>query len=165
MLNDLINQCKQNSSGRTNLKNEVDIMQAMLNDPNYKVNVYKKGQGVVGELSMYDTSRELVSNVLQNSANISKDEAKSLSENYNFDKKAAGNMVDISKEFMNTYLETGNKINLGPRENINASLCMKQVESKEKILPPGTLANKTDKPISKTMPAYNTVKVSGKNLY
>lgn len=165
MLNDVLKSAKEESSKRANIKTEVSVMQAMLNDRDFKVGVYKKNQGKVDDMSIYETSRELVSNILVNAANLSKNESDTLSHNYEFNKQAASNMVDISKEFFNTYLPTGKKIHLGSREDTNITLSMKHIESKEKVLQPNTLGNQTNEPITKTMPAYNTLKVSGKNLY
>lgn len=160
-----LNEAKQNASSRVNNAQEVNLMMNMLNDPDFKVGVYKNGVGKVDELSIYETSRELVTSIISNGANINKEEARDLANQYNFSKNDASNMIGISKEFINTYLETGNKISLGAREHMNISLSMKHVDEKERIIPPGGLGNNTDKEKVVTTPAYNTVKVSGKNLY
>lgn len=164
-LENFLNEAKQNASSRVNNGQEVNLMMHMLNDPNFKVGVYKEGVGKIDEISMYDTSRELASSIISNAANINKEEAKHLVNQYNFNKNDAINMIGIAKEFVNTYIQTGNKISFGARENINLNLSMKNVEEKERIIPPGGVGNNTNENKTVVTPSYNTVKVSGKNLY
>lgn len=164
-LQEVIKEAKESASKRANNGTEVKVMQAMLNDKNFKIGVYQKGKGKVDEISMYETSRSLLSNVLQNAANISATEADNLSNNYEFDKKDASNFIAISKEFTNQYVTTGKKMNLGEREHLNVSLAFKEVPSREKQVPVGALGSGSKETKTVTMDAYNSLKVSGKNLY
>lgn len=164
-LKKVLEEARENSSSRSNLGLENDVMRNMLNDPNFKVGVYKEGVGQIDQISMYETSRNLAASIISNAANINKDEAKHLADNYNFNKNEANDFIAISKEFINSYITTGNKINFGAREDINVGICLKHVEEKERVIPPGGVGNNTDKDKVINTPAYNTLKVTGKNLY
>ena len=55
-VNELINKARENNSKRANLKLEQDVMLGLLNDKEFKVGVYKKDEGKVDEISVYETS-------------------------------------------------------------------------------------------------------------
>ena len=162
-VNELINKARENNSKRANLKLEQDVMLGLLNDKEFKVGVYKKDEGKVDEISVYETSRELVSSILNNAGHLNKDEAVDLAHKYEFSKQDANNMIDISKEFVNTYLTTGKKINFGSRESVNMSLVMKHHDTSTKTTQVGGLNSGVFE--TKEVPAHNTVRASGKNLY
>lgn len=118
-------------------KDEVRVMQEMLNDKTYVVGEYSK-DGKTGEYCPYTSARKIVSSILSNGAKIPVAEAKNIAENYEFSKPEAAEMIAISKEFVNTYIQTGRKLPLGGRENMNASLSLKKVEVQNKKLPNGS---------------------------
>ena len=110
-------------------KDEVRVMQAMLNDDTFNVDVYDKS-GKTGEFCPAESAREMAASVIEKAAKVSADEAKALAKQYTFGKHEAENMVDISKEFiMNTYPHTGRKIALGGREKSDISLSLKEIEA------------------------------------
>lgn len=113
-----------------NAKDENRVMQAMLNDPSFKVDVWNKN-GVTGQYCPYDDARSLVANIIKDTTKISSNEATALAGNYIFGKQEASTFINISKEFVNTYMETGRKLPLGGRESSNISIARKTKELKD----------------------------------
>lgn len=135
-------------------KDEVAIMKAMLNDPSYEVGIYTK-DGQVGTYSPFEDSRKMLSRVIGTTTKISQQEAEELAENYEMTRADADTMVNISKEFVNTYLQTGRKLPLGGRKTINASLILKHVEEKDKVVPS---SNSEDEKKTTRVPEHDAVK-------
>lgn len=109
-------------------RDEVRVMQAMLNDRSYEVGVYGKN----GQESTYAPGREfrgMVSDIVASATKIEKGEAESLVEGMDFHRSQAAVLVDFSKEFVNTYMGTGRKMNLGGRVDSNVSLSPKVCEA------------------------------------
>lgn len=161
----LINEVKETSQKvSSSNKDEIRIMKAMLNDKDYSVDVYGKN-GVEGTFCPAKEARTLITSVISGAAKIPHDEAEVLSDSYEFKKSDAINMVNISKEFVNTYLESGRKLPLGGRETSNVSLVKKEVPAKETTYPKRIGVDENGNPIYKTEPtsikAHSTIKVSG----
>ena len=116
---------KQHSSSQ---KDELRVMRAMLNDPTYKVGIYDK-DGKVDEYSPFEDSRKMVGSIIQATTKISNAEATALANDYEFTKSDSATMVNLSKEFVNTYLTTDRKLPLGGREKMSASLLLKHNEN------------------------------------
>lgn len=112
-----------------NAKDENRVMRAMLNDPTFKVDVWSRN-GIENQYCPYDEARTLVSNIIKDTTKISAREADELASKYEFGKQEAGIMIGISKEFINTYIETGRKLPLGGRETSNISIAKKVKESR-----------------------------------
>lgn len=144
-------------------KDEVTIMQAMLNDPSYKVGVYKK-DGLDHEYCPAEEARAMVGRIISSTTKMSPVEAKALGSDYEFTKADASTMVGISKEFINTYIQTGRKLPLGGRENSDVSLEMKDVEAKMSGFPKKIGVDASGKPIYKIeqteVPAHGGIKSS-----
>jgi len=119
---------KQKTGSR---KDEVTVMQAMLNDPSYTVGIYTK-EGKTGDYCPSADARNMVANIVATTTKISSHEAKELASGYEFTKSDAQAMVNVSKEFVNTYLETGRKLPLGGRKSMSANLILKHVPEREK---------------------------------
>ena len=131
----LINEIKDNLTQKSSSKkDEVRVMKAMLNDTSYKVAVYDKS-GKTGEYCPAESAKQIVSSVLQHSAGISNTEADALAVNYEFGTTEAENMVNISKEFINSYVHTGRKINMGGRERSNVSIELQELEASSRPFP------------------------------
>ena len=116
-------------------KDEIRVMQTMLSDPTYAVQVYDKN-GPTGE--MYNPCqdfRAMCASVIANVARINSAEAETMMSDYSVKKNEANTMVNISKEFMNTYLDTGRKLPLGGRETSDISLSRKHVPAKVRPCP------------------------------
>lgn len=148
---------KNLSQASSSTKDEVTVMVEMLNDKDYKVGEYTKA-GKVGEYSPYEDSRKMVASIVNKTAKISMPEAKTLADSYQFGKSEATSMVNISKEFVNTYLQTGRKLPFGGRENMSASLLIKHVDESKKQFPIGGIGSKERGEV--TIPAHDSVKVT-----
>ena len=110
-------------------KDEVRVMQTMLNDKDFKVDVYGNS-GIEGVYCPFEESRIMIANILKDTAKISTKEAAELSNNYEYGKKESAIMVGLSKEFINTYINTGRKLPLGGRERSNISIVKKEKKAK-----------------------------------
>ena len=156
---DLVQEIAVNLSQKSaSQKDEVRVMQAMLNDKTYVVGEYNKS-GKVGEYCPYDDSRKMIANVISAAAKVPAAESKQLASEYEFTKSDANVMVGISKEFVNTYVGTGRKLPLGGRENMNVSLQQKKVDEKKKQFPVNGVGSSERGEV--TIPAHVTLKASG----
>ena len=127
--------------------------------------VYDKN-GVSGSYCPYEESRIMLSSIIKDTTKINSAEASELAYNYEFGKKESTIMVGISKEFVNTYIETGRKLPLGGREKSNISLAKKVKPAKANTYPKkvGVNADGTDKyeTVNEGMiPEHNSIRVFG----
>lgn len=131
---ELITNIKENLSQKSaSNRDEVRVMKAMLNDRDFKVSTYSNS-GVTQHCPAEDF-RGMLSGVVASATKISKSEADNLVENYEVKKSDAETMVSISKDFFNSALRTGRKINLGGTEKSNISIQLKEVEETIKRYP------------------------------
>lgn len=159
LIEEISGSLSQVSSSR---KDEVRIMQSMLSDPSYEVNVYGKD----GIESVYNPAvdfRSMCASIISNAAKVPMAEANQLVEGYAVRKSEAASMVNLSKEFVNTYMQTGRKLPLGPREKSDVSLSLKKVETSTRLYPQkiGVNDDGTDK-YSKaptSIPAHESIRV------
>lgn len=164
-VNEVIKEIKDGlSQTSSSAKDEVKIMQTMLNDKDYEVGVY----GASGKKGTYNPAmdyREMQAGVIAATVKISKDEAKALADAHEVTKGEATTLVNVSKEFVNTYLHTGRKLPFGGRENSNLALCGKDVEQTTKSYPKkiGVNEDGTGRYESgeKVVPAHFSAKVYG----
>ena len=115
-------------------KDEVRVMKAMLNDPNYEVDEYGK-DGVIGTYNPCKDFRAMCTSIISSAAKIPQTEAANMMESYEVKKSEAASMVDISKEFVNTFLQTGRKLPMGAREKSDVSLSLKKVAPSTRLYP------------------------------
>lgn len=143
-------------------KDEVSVMMAMINDKSFKVEELGKDGKVVSTYCPADVANELAVSIIKNATKMSSAEAEELVENYHYGKKEAGAMVTLSKEFVNTYLDTGRKMKFGNREGKSIVLSQKDRESQTCTFPKRTGYDKDGKPIyelaSTEISAYKEVK-------
>ena len=137
-------------------KDEVTIMKAMLNDPTFQVGIYSK-EGKTGEYSPFEDSRKMLGNVISATTKISTAEAQELSNAYEITRNDATAFVNISKEFVNTYLQTGRKLPLGGRKSMNANLSLKHVEEKDKVVPATQASGER---ITTRIPAHDAIRAT-----
>lgn len=152
---------KQTSSSQ---KDEVRVMQAMLNDTSYEVGVY----GKEGEVEKYNPAKDyraMCTNVVASATKMPKAEAAKKMEAYEVTKADASSMVNVSKEFMNTYLDTGRKISFGGREQSNYALSVKDIPASTKTYPKKIGIAEDGKGIyesgTKNVPAHKSIKAYG----
>lgn len=130
----LLDIIKQKESCSASAKDEIKVMRTMLNDDSYSVDVYK-GTGKVNEFNPCKAMRNMCSNILSSAAHIPMAEANTIMNKYTFKRSDASNMVDITKEFVNTYLHSGRKLNLGGREKSDVALVLKEIPAGDKSFP------------------------------
>lgn len=155
---DLVEEIKESLTQKnSSQKDEIRVMQAMLNDTSFKVDVYGN-DGKEGEYCPAEDFKGMVSSIIAEAAKISKEEARSLSQNYEATKNDAGTMVNISKEYINTYMHTGRKLPLGGREDTNFALCSREVDERVKPCPKKVGFDDSGKAIyetpNRTIPAH-----------
>lgn len=115
-------------------KDEVRVMQAMLNDRSFEVSVYNNKEQI-GTYSPAKAAREMSASIIMDTTKISRDEAVKLAEEHEFSRSEAENMIGISKQFIMTYINTGRKLPLGSRDNMNVGLSLKVVKSRNTSVP------------------------------
>ena len=146
-----------------NAKDEVRVAQAMLNDPDYKVDIYTK-KGIQSQYCPYEETRAMCADIIKDTTKMSAREAEDLSKNYVFDRNTAQTMVNFSKEFVNTYIQTGRKLPLGGRERSNVQLAIKTKEAKIASFPAATSVDSDGNKVYSTsqgkfVPEHDTIKV------
>lgn len=130
MLEDIKGNIKQKKASS---KDETAIMQAMLNDTTFSVDVYTNA-GVTSHCPA-TVFKSVMSNVISDTTKISKAESTELVNDYNVSKSVAESMTTIAKDFINTTLDTGRKVNLGGTKYSNISLTKVFVEETVKAYP------------------------------
>jgi len=140
IINEVTGAVSQRSASK---KDEVTVMRAIINDPEYSVDVYDK-TGKCGNYQPGADFRKMVSNVVSNTTKIPYKEAKALVDNYEFTKSDATTMVGVSKEFINTYLQTGRKLPLGGREKSDVELMWKTINQRTTEVPVKTASGQNN---------------------
>lgn len=161
----IIESIRDNLSQRgSSQKDEVTVMKAMLNDREYQVGIYSK-EGQIGTFCPAEEAREMSASIISGATKISMNEAKQLANDYEFSKNDAQNMINISKEYINTYLQTGRKLPLGGRETSDVSLLRKDVEASQTTYPKCVGEDANGKKIYENQPieikAHSSIKVQG----
>lgn len=162
----LVAEIKSNITQKKGSNNdEVQVARAMLNDKNYKVGVFGKA-GQVDTFCPAEVAREMSATTISQAARIPKAEARQLMDNYEYDKSEAEAFVGLSKEFVNTYIQTGRKLPLGGREMSDVSLSLKHVEGGNRRFPvPGGIGDNGKRTAATSgevyVPEYETIKAVG----
>lgn len=127
-------------------KDEIRVMKSMLNDPEFVVDVYGRS-GIIGQYCPCNDAHIMAANIIKGATKMTTKEAEELASSYEFTKQDASILVDLSKEFINTYVETGRKLPLGGREKSNISIAKKIKEERSNSFPKktGVNADGTDK--------------------
>ena len=116
---------KELNQASASAKDEVNLMMAMMNDKTFKVDELGANGQVVSTYCPAEVAEDLAANIIKGATKVTAAEAEELAKNHQFTKKEASAMVTISKEFVNTYLDTGRKIKFGNREGKNLVLSQK----------------------------------------
>ena len=144
-------------------KDEVLVMQAMLNDRKYTVDVYGK-DGVQGQYNPSKDFRGVVSDIMSSAAHMQKAEAEKIVDGYDFKRNHAESMVSVAKEFINTYMETGRKMKLGGRKTSDVSIVKKDFAAGMRRYPTQIGVTDDGKPINGSsevwVGAYSGIKAS-----
>ena len=161
---ELVKEIDETRSQRSaSAKDELRVMRAMLNDPEFIVDVYGKS-GVIGQYSPYEDAHNMAANIIKGATKMSTKEAEHLASTYEFTKQDAAAFINISKEFINTYVETGRKLPLGGRERSNISLSKKVKEERSNNFPKKVGVNndgsdKYETCGEGTIPSHNSLRV------
>ena len=143
-------------------EDEVRVMQAMLNDKDFKVDLYGRN-GKVTEYCPAQEFKRMESSIISSALRISKDEAASLMDDYSVSKSEAEVMVNLSKQFINTYVDTDRKISLGSRTDRHLQLSKKVVPERSRPCPKKIGVSEDGKSIYEspivTKPEHITLKV------
>lgn len=140
-------------------KDEIAVMQAMLNSPDYEVGVYSK-EGKVGTYNPAQDFRGMCANIISSAMKAPKAEALEKINDYQVSKSDAETMVNVSKEYINTYLDTGRKFKLGGRETSDYGMSIKEVKASVKSYPKKDENGKVTFG-QKNVPAHKSIKVYG----
>ena len=129
---------KQKSASR---KDEITIMKAIMNDTDYSVNIYNGKDDIKTHYPSRDL-RKVVTNAVSSITKIPTKEAEELVNSYEFTKSDAQALINLSKEFVHTYLQTGRKLPLGGREVSDIQLMWKNIPAREAKIPTGIVSKK-----------------------
>ena len=120
-LNDLINNIKNETSQiYINKSNEIDVMRCMLNDKDYSISVYDKN-GYVEQRSPHEEAIKFIASVINRSTGL--------------DKKDAVFLLNNSRDFISTYMNSGRKFNIMQTKDTEADIYTEKVDSKIKSIP------------------------------
>lgn len=163
--NELLKEIKQGlSQVSSSQKDEVRVMQSMLNDKEYVVGIYGK-EGKVEDYCPATEYRRMLTGVVASTTKIAKEEAAQLTDKYEVTKSDATIMVGLSKEYINTYLDSGRKLPLGGREMSNYELSIKENKATTKKYPKQVGIGSDGKGVyestPKQVPAHKSIKAHG----
>ena len=128
---------------------EVRVMRSMLNDPNFKVSIYDRNSGLIGTRCPREEAIKFLSNVTSNITGLEKKTVSAMCNEYEFTKKDAMFMLDMSKDFNQVYLSSGRKLPIVQGSDSEGAVYYRPIPIKEKKVPA------TDKVT--TVPAFNKV--------
>lgn len=159
----LVTEIRENlSQCSSSRKDEVRVMQMMLSDPTYEVQVWGK-DGPIDTYNPCKDFRGMCASIISTAAKVSGTEASGMMEEYQVKKGEAGSMVNISKEFMNTFLQTGRKLPLGARETSDISMSAKHVPARVRPCPHKVGINEDGSNMyarsPATVPAHDSIRV------
>lgn len=114
---------------------EIRVMRTMLNDPDFTVAIYDKSKGLIGTRNPHEEAVKFVSGICSSVTGIDSKSADELASNYEFTKKDATFMLDNTRSFIQTYLETGRKLNISQTKTSQAEIFTRHIDAKEKQIP------------------------------
>ena len=136
-MNDVMKQIIESSKKQRsqNRNDEIRVQRAMLNDPNFKVGIYDKKEGLIGERCPREEAVQFIADVSSAITGLDKPTTSKLANDYEFSKKDAQFFINMNKDFISTYLKTGRKYGLVQNEDCEASILYRPTSSREKIIP------------------------------
>lgn len=161
----VIDEIKQNTKQiAINKVDENRIMRCMLNDKDFRIGIYDRNLGYIGEKCPHDEAVTFVKNIISGSTGLDGKDSKHLAENYEFTKRDAGFLLDNMRDFIQVYTSTGRKINIMQTADTEACLYTKNISAGVKSVPdkenPGNIKKITTSPYTKLVsnsksPKYN----------
>jgi hypothetical protein len=131
---------------------EIRVCRAMMNDPEFKVSIYDRTKGLIGERSPREEAVKFITNTASAITGLDVKSTEELANAYKFSNKDAMFILDMTRDFTTTYLSTGRKFPIVQSANSEAAIFNRPVASREKAVPSGAAGHK-----SATVPAYNKV--------
>ena len=157
LIQDIKNNLKQKSASR---RDEEAVMRAMLNDRSFIVKDYSTQEAHCPATEY----RDMIAGIIASTTKMPKVEAQAVVENYEVKKSDASTMVTLSKDFFNSALRTGRKINFGATEKSDISIQLKEIPETQKKFPMKTGMNDDGtfryEKNETTIPAHEGLKVS-----
>lgn len=123
---------KQKSQNKTD---EIIVAQTLLNDPDFQIGVYDKNKGLIGTRNVHNEAVTFITNVTSEITGLDKKSTEDLVKNYTFTKRDAQFLINTSKDFVQTYLQTGRKFNLVQSADSEANIVLKPAPAREKVVP------------------------------
>lgn len=114
---------------------EVRVMKSMLNDKDFKISIYDKSEGLIGEKCPAEEARVFISNVIQTATGLDTKDSKHLADSYEFTKKDAVYMVGMAKDYLEVYMRTGRKMNIIQNAAGEASIYAREIPACTKKIP------------------------------
>jgi hypothetical protein len=163
LIKEISDRVKETNQHGASSKDEVKVMKAMLNDTSYEVDIYDK-TGVKATYNPAKEVRSTISGIISNTTKIPKAEAEGYMEGYEFKSSEAQTFVNVSKEFVNTYLDTDRKLPFGTREKSDISIIANPKEASTRTYPAKVEENGETKYIKETIaiPAHTSAKIVAK---
>jgi len=118
-----------------NKVDEVKVMKSMLNDKKYKIGIFDKNEGYIGDKCPAEEATNFIASVIQGATGLDGKDSRHLAENYEFTKKDAVFMVNNAKDFIETYMRTGRKMNIIQNGAGEASIYAKDIPAGTKNIP------------------------------
>ena len=148
-----------------NMKDELVVMKEMLNDHDFKASVYGK-EGIEGYVCPAEDIDLVVSNVIAKTTGVNTQEAQKLAADYEYTNQDAQSMINVSKEFVNVYMDTGRKLSFGKREDSDISIIQKNIPAGKRHISKKTGIDENGKDIRETVyvdvKAHKSLKVVAK---
>lgn len=160
----LIDSIKNNTKQISiNKVDEINVMKSMLNDKDFKLSIYDKNDGYIGQKCPAEEATMFVKNIIQGATGLDSKDSLHLAESYEFTKKDATFLVSNMKDFLDVYTRTGRKINIIQNEKSESSIFAKNIQGSTKTLPDKN--NIGESKIVKTPPFTKIVSVSRSPKY
>lgn len=157
---------KTSSQTAINKVDELKVMTCMLNDKDFKFDIYQRGNGKVAEVCPHDEMVSLATEIICTGTGLDKNTSNHLASNMTFSKSEARKILDLNKEFIDVYMRTGRKYNLMQNESTEANIYTKDMGPSKKSIPdkdnPGTTKSITTSPYIKLVSQTRCPKYKGK---
>lgn len=133
----LVAEIKKNTANQIaiNKVDEVRVMRTMLNDRDFKLGIYDKSLGYIGNRCPHEEAVNFAKNIIAGSTGLDAKDSRHLAENYEFTKRDASFLIDNMRDFLEVYTSTGRKINVMQTAATEACLYTKSVEATNKSVP------------------------------
>lgn len=133
----LVAEIKKNTANQIaiNKVDEVRVMRTMLNDKDFKLGIYDKSLGYIGDRCPHEEAVNFAKNIIAGSTGLDAKDSRHLAENYEFTKRDASFLIDNMRDFLEVYTSTGRKINVMQTAATEACLYTKPVEATNKSVP------------------------------